>query len=73
MEKKKLITEVPLTGADPVTIVYVFNHLYQVQAWLGNINNRKETKEIEEAYGLIEQAQEKLRLLAEAESSAQQR
>ena len=71
--KKKLITELPTNGPAPVSKVYLYNHLFQVKAWIGNLNAAEPHKELEEAYELIEQAQDKIQLLAEAESDAQVR
>lgn len=69
--KKKLITELPANGPVPVSKVYLYNHLFQVKAWIGNLNAAEPHEELEEAYELIEQAQDKIEILAKAESDDQ--
>lgn len=62
---KKMITELPLTGEDPVTLVYLHNHLFQVKAWIGNLNGRDPAVELEKAYSSIEEAQDLIEKLIE--------
>lgn len=53
-----MIEEVPLTGEDTVTFTYLHNHLFQVKAWIGGLNRVEPHKELEDAYDLIEAAQD---------------
>lgn len=68
---KELITELPSNGPAPVSKVYLYNHLFQVKAWIGNLNKVEPHDELVEAYELIEQAQDKIEILAKAESDDQ--
>lgn len=60
-----MITEVPLTGEDPVTFTYLHNHMFQVKAWIGGLNRVKPHKELEDAYEMIDKAQNIIEKLIE--------
>jgi len=55
---KKMITELPVTAEDPVTFTYLHNHLFQVKAWIGNLNRSSPHPELQDMYELIDTAQD---------------
>ena len=64
---KKMISEVPRTPDQSVTLTYLHNHLFQVMAWIGQLNGQKESKKLETAYEHIETAQGLINELIESE------
>ena len=62
---KEMITELPVTAEDPVTLAYLHNHLFQVKAWIGNLNRVEPSDELRDAYELIDTAQDVIKKLSD--------
>lgn len=65
---KEMIVELPVTAEDPVTLAYLHNHLFQVKAWIGNLNRAQPSEKLEAAYEFVELAQNQIEVLAKAQS-----